>query len=103
MATKVNGGNFYLGNGLEMEDKTLAVTGAQAEIGDETLDVGVIEIGEDKALGIQGTDDVYIFAGDGKNVIIPQGIVIKSSTASSTKLFKITVIDDGTLSATEIS
>lgn len=102
MAKKVNGGNFYLGNGLEQTGKTLAVTGAQAENGDDTLDVGVIEVGEDKVLGIQGSDDVYVFAGTGKNVIIPQGIVIQSSTASSTKLFKITVIDDGTISATEV-
>lgn len=30
-------------------------------------------------------------------------LVLKSSTASSTKYFKITVIDNGTISATEIT
>lgn len=33
---------------------------------------------------------------------IPTEITIKSSTAESTKKFKITVVDDGTISATEI-
>lgn len=32
----------------------------------------------------------------------PKEIVLASSTASSTKKFKITVIDDGTITATEI-
>lgn len=102
MAKKVNGGNFYLGEGLEMDGKTLAVNGVGAANGDETLAVGAIKDGDDTILGMQGTDDVYVLAGTGKNVIIPQSIVIQSSTASSTKMFKITVIDDGTLSATEI-
>ena len=79
MAKKVNGGNFYLGEGLEMDGKTLAVNGIKAEDG-----------------------DLYITADEDKNVVIPQSIVIQSSTASSTKMFKITVIDDGTVSATEI-
>lgn len=37
-----------------------------------------------------------------KDVALPY-VTLKSSTANSTKKFKITVIDAGTLSATEIS
>ena len=32
----------------------------------------------------------------------PKSIILSSSTASSTKKFKITVIDDGTVTATEV-
>ena len=38
-----------------------------------------------------------------KNVMeVPQEMLIKSSTAESTKVFKITVVDNGTISATEV-
>jgi len=33
---------------------------------------------------------------------VPTEIIVKSSTPESTKQFKITVVDDGTISATEI-
>lgn len=33
----------------------------------------------------------------------PKEILLKSSTAESTKVFKITVVDDGTLTATEVT
>lgn len=35
--------------------------------------------------------------------VAPKEIVMSSSTAESTKKFKITVIDDGTITATEIT
>lgn len=37
------------------------------------------------------------------NVNTPKEILIKSSTDNSTKVFKITVIDDGTVTATEVT
>lgn len=37
------------------------------------------------------------------NVDTPKEILLKSSTADSTKVFKITVVDAGTLSATEVT
>jgi len=37
------------------------------------------------------------------NVDTPKEILIKSSTANSTKVFKITVVDAGTLTATEVT
>lgn len=37
------------------------------------------------------------------NVDTPKEMLLKSSTADSEKLFKITVIDDGTLTATEVT
>lgn len=37
------------------------------------------------------------------SVDTPKEILLKSSTASSTKVFKITVVDAGTLTATEVT
>lgn len=37
------------------------------------------------------------------SVDTPKEILIKSSTAESTKVFKITVVDAGTLTATEVT
>ena len=37
------------------------------------------------------------------SVDTPKEILIKSSTANSTKVFKITVVDAGTLTATEVT
>ena len=37
------------------------------------------------------------------SVDTPKEILIKSSTADSTKVFKITVVDAGTLTATEVT
>lgn len=37
------------------------------------------------------------------NVDTPKELLLKSSTADSTKVFKITVVDAGTLTATEVS
>ena len=37
------------------------------------------------------------------NMDTPKEILIKSSTAESTKVFKITVVDAGTLTATEVT
>ena len=37
------------------------------------------------------------------NVDTPKEILLKSSTADSTKVFKITVVDAGTLTATEVT
>lgn len=37
------------------------------------------------------------------NINTPKEILIKSSTADSVKTFKITVTDDGTISATEVT
>lgn len=37
-----------------------------------------------------------------ENMDTPKEILLKSSTADSTKVFKITVVDEGTLTATEV-
>lgn len=37
------------------------------------------------------------------SVETPKEILIKSSTSDSVKVFKITVVDDGTLTATEVT
>lgn len=54
-----------------------------------------------KLFGVKAKGDTVCEVLD--NVNTPKEILIKSSTDNSTKVFKITVIDDGTVTATEVT
>ena len=54
-----------------------------------------------KLFGVKAKGDTVCEVLD--NVDTPKEILIKSSTANSTKVFKITVVDAGTVTATEVT
>lgn len=54
-----------------------------------------------KLFGLEAKGDTVCDVLD--SVDTPKEILIKSSTAESTKVFKITVVDAGTLTATEVT
>lgn len=54
-----------------------------------------------KLFGLEAKGDTVCDVLD--SVDTPKEILLKSSTAESTKVFKITVVDAGTLTATEVT
>lgn len=54
-----------------------------------------------KLFGLEAKGDTICEVLD--SVDTPKEILLKSSTADSTKVFKITVVDAGTLTATEVT
>lgn len=54
-----------------------------------------------KLFGLDAKGDTICEVLDSVNT--PKEILLKSSTANSTKVFKITVVDAGTLTATEVT
>lgn len=67
--------------------------------------VGVITIanGNGKGLKLNGSGEILAVGGGDISFSYSKGIIIKSSTSGSTKKFKITVDDTGTLTATEVT
>ena len=72
---------------------------------DASASVGVITItnGNGKALKLNGNGEILAVGGGDISFSYSKGIIIKSSTSGSTKKFKITVDDTGTLTATEVT
>jgi len=107
-------GGWDIGDNLKLNGKTLEVGSDNMELSDAGLEVSTGAEGETIAIGcvedengdlvngIRGTDDIHIYAGSGKNIYL-NSLILNSSTAGSTKRFKITVNDSGTISATELT
>lgn len=66
------------------------------------VNLGIAESVEDVTGNTLGEVINFIAAGI-NNKPTPSEILIQSSTPDSTKIFKITVVDDGTISATEVT
>lgn len=72
---------------------------------DASASVGVIKItnGNGNGLNLNGNGEILVVGSEDISFSYSKGIIIKSSTSGSTKKFKITVDDAGTLTATEVT